>query len=303
MDALSSLSTWLGENEATIPALSRFRDLFVNAHHSTFANWRDRALRTSALLWGSPYSRPLLRGAFQLLHHRTWGSPARIKGAILLLLAVPLMGACAAPRATIADEPALTPEALEELERTRRSRALDRQYLSEIKPFEIDTLRTYYTTVNFWHEFRRHLSTNYQRGVLVPINSRARLSPVMRQDGARKHRSEIAELTVRLLESETTIRIVNVSRHSKVLLNDIVYRMFSPQPIDLSVFDEEMQSLIASGTPREGMTKYQVLLTRGYPPASQTPSLESDTWTYWSSRFSSHALVFSDGRLTGDPGQ
>jgi hypothetical protein len=226
-----------------------------------------------------------------------------MKGAILLLLAVPLLGACAAAPATISHEPALTPEALEELERTRRSRALDPQYLPEIKPFEIDTLRTYYTTVNFWRQFRQHLSTNYQRGVLVPINSRARLSPVMRQDGARKHRSEIAELTVRLLDSETTIRITNVSRHSKVLVNDIVYRMFSLKPVDLSVFDEEMQSLITSGTLREGMTKYQVLLTRGYPPAHETPSLESDTWTYWSSRFSSHALAFSKGRLTGDPGQ
>jgi hypothetical protein len=223
-----------------------------------------------------------------------------MKGAILWLLAVPLMGACAAAPATISDDTALTPQALEELERAQRSRALDPQYLPEIEPFEIDTLRIYYTRVNFWHEFRRHLSTNYQRGVFVPINSRAKLSPIMRREVPRRRRSEIAELTIRLLDSKTTIRIMNVRRHSKLLLNDIVYRMFSPEPVDLSAFDEETRSLIKSGTLREGMTRYQVLLTRGYPPEHQTPSLESDTWIYWSSRFSSHALVFSDGRLTSD---
>jgi hypothetical protein len=220
-----------------------------------------------------------------------------VKGAIRLLLVVPLMGACAAPPATVSDGTTLTPE---DLEPVRESRVLDPQYLPQAEPFEIDTVRVYYTTVNFWHEFRRHLSTNYQHGVLVPVNSRAKLSPVMRQQGARKHRSEIAELTVRLLDSETTIRITNVTRHSKVLLNDIVYRMFSPEPVDLSVFDEEMQSLIRAGTLKEGMTKFQVLLTRGYPPRHQTPTLESDTWIYWSSRFSPQTLVFSTGRLTGE---
>ncbi len=219
-----------------------------------------------------------------------------MKGTILLLLAIPLMGACAA--APVSDDAALAPEALEELERARRSRERSPQYLPEIEPFEIDTVHVYYTRVNFWHEFKRHLSTNYQRGVFVPINSRARLSPVMRREVSRRRMSEIAELTVRLLDSNTTVRITNVRQRSGLLLNDIVYRMFSPEPVDLSAFDEEMQSLIKSGTLREGMTRYQVLLTRGYPPEHRTPSLESDTWTYWSSRFVSHSLVFSDGRLT-----
>lgn len=226
-----------------------------------------------------------------------------MKGAILAPLAVALIGACTPTPVTIPNDTALTPEAPEEFEQTRRGRERDPRYLPEIRPFRIDTLHTYYTQVNFWHQHRRHMSTNYQRGVFVPINSRARLSPVMRQDVSRTRMNEISELTVRLIDSQTTVRIMNVSRHSKVSMNEMVYRMFSPGPVDLSVFGEEMQSLIKSGTLREGMTRYQVLLTRGYPPAHQTPSLEGDTWMYWSSRFSSSALVFSEGRLIGNPGR
>lgn len=224
-----------------------------------------------------------------------------MKQAILVLLATSLLGACAPTPASVPDDAALTPEALGEVGRTRRSPARDPHHLPDINPFEIDTLRTYYTGVNFWHEYKQHLTTNYQRGVFVPVNSRVRFSPVMHRDGPRRRMDEIAELTVRLIDSKTTIRIMNVSRHAKVSLNEVVYRMFSPEPVDLSVFDEKMQLLIKSGTLRKGMTKYQVLLTRGYPPAHETPSLESDTWTYWSGRFSSHVLVFSNGMLTSDP--
>jgi hypothetical protein len=224
-----------------------------------------------------------------------------MKKAILVLLATSLLGACAPTPASVPDDAALAPEALEGLERARLSRVRDPRYLPEIKPFEVDTLHTYYTRVNFWHEYKRHLTTNYQRGVFVPVNSRVNLTPVMYRDVPRRRMDEIAELTVRLLDSQTTIRIMNVRRHAKVSLNEVVYRMFSPEPVDLSVFDDQMQLLIKSGTLRRGMTKYQVLLARGYPPGHETPSLESDTWTYWSSRFSSHILVFSNGLLTTDP--
>lgn len=224
-----------------------------------------------------------------------------MKQATLLLLTASLLGACAPTPASVPDDAALGPEAIGELERARRSRVRDPHYLPEIRPFEVDTLHTYYTRVNFWYEHKRHLTTNYHRGVFVPINSRARLTPVMYREVSRRRMDEIAELTVRLVDSKTTIRIMNVSRHAKVSLNEVVYRMFSPEPVDLSVFDDQMQLLIKSGTLRQGMTKYQVLLTRGYPPAHETPSLESDTWTYWSSRFSSHVRVFSKGMLTADP--
>src|SRR5512138_3873224 len=55
---------------------------------------------------------------------------------------------------------------------------------------------------------------------------------------------------------------------------------------------EEMGEAIRAGTPRLGMTKTQVLLTRGYPPTHETPSLSGPRWKYWQNRFGTRMLVF-----------
>ena len=60
----------------------------------------------------------------------------------------------------------------------------------------------------------------------------------------------------------------------------------------------EIAGSIRSGQPLRGMTKEQVLMARGYPPGHETPSLDGDRWTYWSSRLVKHTLVFTDGRLS-----
>jgi outer membrane protein assembly factor BamE (lipoprotein component of BamABCDE complex) len=46
-------------------------------------------------------------------------------------------------------------------------------------------------------------------------------------------------------------------------------------------FPHEVQKAIAKGKVERGMTREQVLLSLGYPPGQQTPSLKSLEWTYW----------------------
>jgi hypothetical protein len=45
----------------------------------------------------------------------------------------------------------------------------------------------------------------------------------------------------RLLDSDTTITIGNIEKYSQTSLHEIIYRMFSPEPVGLGLFDEEMQ--------------------------------------------------------------
>ena len=47
----------------------------------------------------------------------------------------------------------------------------------------------------------------------------------------------------------------------------------------------------------EGMTKEQTLIARGYPPAHQTPSLESNEWIYYDTPGFVDRVVFSDGKI------
>jgi hypothetical protein len=49
---------------------------------------------------------------------------------------------------------------------------------------------------------------------------------------------------------------------------------------------------IEQGLIEPGMTKEQVLMARGLPPAHRTPSLDSPTWTYWQNRWDSLVVYF-----------
>jgi hypothetical protein len=48
-----------------------------------------------------------------------------------------------------------------------------------------------------------------------------------------------------------------------------------------------------------GMTRDEVLMAIGYPPAHRTPSLESSTWTYWANRWESFMVNFDGNRVAG----
>ena len=77
----------------------------------------------------------------------------------------------------------------------------------------------------------------------------------------------------------------------------IARRMLSRKPVPIERFDKAAITAIKNGVLKIGMTKAQVIMARGYPPAHETPSLDLDTWKYWSSRFVTQSIVFENGVL------
>jgi len=145
----------------------------------------------------------------------------------------------------------------------------------------IETNQIYYTKHNFMYERGRHLTTNYWRGSLVPVNSQV----------------ELITLTPKklvLIYQGQEIEIRNVAKHTKTTTAVIADRLLSRSPVNpTGKFAKEARF----GELRLGMTKNEVIMTRGYPPAHKTFSLETDKWVYWSSRFVQHTLVFRNGFL------
>ena len=75
---------------------------------------------------------------------------------------------------------------------------------------------------------------------------------------------------------------------------EIAEEMLSPKKTSIrGRFKED----IKAGNLRVGMTKKQVIQTRGYPPAHKTPTTKSNLWVYWSSRFVQLSVAFEDGKL------
>jgi len=146
--------------------------------------------------------------------------------------------------------------------------------------------KSYFTKHNFMYEKGRHVATNYWRGNMVAINSKVKVIAIGGKTMTLEHKGQI-------------IKVLNVPKHTKRTIDEIADNMLSATPITIS---GKYAKSIKFGEMRLGMTKEEVLKTRGYPPAHKTISTEADRWIYWSSRFVQRTLIFENGRLTSGRG-
>jgi len=57
---------------------------------------------------------------------------------------------------------------------------------------------------------------------------------------------------------------------------------------------EPVQRAVGAGKVAIGMTQEQVIVSLGYPPAHETPSLEAERWKYWYGNFDTFLVVWDD---------
>jgi hypothetical protein len=70
--------------------------------------------------------------------------------------------------------------------------------------------------------------------------------------------------------------------------------IISKSPISLDDLSEVDKQGIQDGKAYSGMTKTGVMMALGYPATHKTPSLESNTWIYWTNRFGTIAVEFNE---------
>jgi hypothetical protein len=66
----------------------------------------------------------------------------------------------------------------------------------------------------------------------------------------------------------------------------------SPQPVNLDNLSAADRKGIKDGKAYKGMTKEGVRIALGYPAVHKTPSLDSNTWYYWTNRWRSIEVEF-----------
>ncbi len=72
----------------------------------------------------------------------------------------------------------------------------------------------------------------------------------------------------------------------------------SPRPVNFAGLSAIDRKGIAEGKAYIGMTKEGVRIALGYPAAHRTPSLEANTWSYWTNRLISMQVEFdSTGKV------
>jgi hypothetical protein len=147
--------------------------------------------------------------------------------------------------------------------------------------------KEYFLRSTLYFEDGEYVGTNYARGTLVPINTPVKID-VIKGDSITAHRIDTGE----------KLEIKNVDKYTKKSITELASLIFAAEQTPLDRLPDELASAIRSGVMRKGMTKEQVLMTRGYPPAHETPSVDIDRWVYWSSRFVKLTVVFTNGRLS-----
>lgn len=80
----------------------------------------------------------------------------------------------------------------------------------------------------------------------------------------------------------------------QMTVEEYLNKITSPAKVDISKLSEKDQKGIKDGVASTGMTKNGVMMALGYPATHRTPSLESNTWVYWSNRFKTIAVTFDD---------
>ena len=129
-------------------------------------------------------------------------------------------------------------------------------------------------------------TTGYWVGILVPINSKVTLISLSSK-----------KMQIRIEKNNQLLTIENVEKHTQKEMAAIAKDMLTRDAVPIEKFDEKTAKNIRNGILTLGMTKEQTVMTRGFPPAVNTHSLEIDTWVYNDSVFVKRTLIFQDGVL------
>jgi|GEM_PF-455662 len=154
-------------------------------------------------------------------------------------------------------------------------------------PPDVELGGKYYTQYSFQYEKNRHRTTNYRKGFLVPVNT-----PVELVSWGRKG------FIIKILPDGPQIEIENVEKHTGDTIGAAFHKMLARQKLNLNRFRKSERKYIVAGKVAPGMSKKAVIAAIGYPPITQTPTLDMDEWRYWASRFDTFVVRFKNGRVS-----
>ena len=150
----------------------------------------------------------------------------------------------------------------------------------------------FYLAHNIWYEKPSSISSiNYQTGHILPLGTPVEILKVTRRSVTFKDVTTQKRYTIKyevqyaLKPVDEYIRELFTSRDFSELTKGV-----QPEFIDN----------IRDGKVVKGMTKKEVLLAFGPPSPHKTPSLENQTWIYWTSRWplsSTFRVIFKGDKV------
>ena len=154
-------------------------------------------------------------------------------------------------------------------------------------PADIVVGKSYYTQFVIRYEKQTHVTTNYRRGTSIPVNTKVRLLEIT----SKTINVELEDLAMPLL-------IKNVEKHTGDDVFQAFDKLFANKKRSLAGFNSLERKHIEDGTVAKGMRKDAVIVAIGYPPITETFSLDVNTWVYWSGRFNKFNVNFKNDKVS-----
>lgn len=147
--------------------------------------------------------------------------------------------------------------------------------------------QTRYLCCNLHYEKPTIADVNFQQGTLVPLGTPVRITTV-------KGRA----VTFEAAGYPPLTAVLKYGRDN-LSMDAFVNRLFVERDprAKLTHLPKKTRELIEAGQVDAGMTRDQVLMALGYPPAHRTPNLDSSQWIYWQNRWKSFLVDFDGDRV------
>lgn len=154
-------------------------------------------------------------------------------------------------------------------------------------PANIVIGNSYYTQVDMRYEKGYFLTTNYRRGTSIPVNTKVTVNKIT---------TKAIEIGIDAFPKPFLIK--NVQKHTGDDIFQTFDKLFASKKLNLWNFNSLERKHIKNGTVAKGMRKKAVIAAIGYPPITETISLDVDSWVYWSGRFNKFRVHFKNGRVS-----
>ena len=168
-----------------------------------------------------------------------------------------------------------------------------------------------YTCCNIHYEKPEINDANYQKGTLIPFGTPVRILEV-RKNAVKFQPQGHPPIVLQLRYAKDTISMDQYLQRMfprddpRLKLRTPAATAPAPRgkkgakaaPARESRADETTRKDIENGIVDVGMTKDQVIMALGYPPAHRTPSLDAPMWTYWANRWATFEVYFDGDRVS-----
>lgn len=83
-------------------------------------------------------------------------------------------------------------------------------------------------------------------------------------------------------------------------IDEYLEKITSAVPVSFNDLSKQDKKGVADGKAYKGMSRKGVMVALGYPAAHRTPSIDSNSWTYWTNRFKTLVVEFDSKGLVAE---